>query len=147
MLVIDDNVGMRSIMTTVLRALGFAAIRLADDAVEAQKLIPLVRPDLIITDIKMPVIDGVTFVKNLRADATNPFSEVPIIVATGHTEEKHVRACIEAGVDQFVAKPITGRALAERIRHALSPNREFVRMGKYNGPRRPLGFAMPEEGA
>lgn len=142
-LVIDDNVGMRSIMTAVLRALGFTSIRLADDAVEAQKMIPQIRPDLIITDIKMPVLDGVTFVRNLRADESNPFSEVPIIVATGHTEEKHVKACLEAGVDQFLAKPITGRALAERITRALSPNRQFIRTGDYNGPRRPMGRSIP----
>ena len=143
MLVIDDNVGMRSIMTAVLRALGFSEIRLADDAVEAQKIIPQVKPDLIITDLKMPVLDGVTFVRNLRADESNPFSEVPIIVATGHTEEKHVKACIAAGVDQFLAKPITGKALAERITRALSPDRQFIRTGDYNGPRRPMGRNYP----
>lgn len=142
-LVIDDNVGMRSIMTAVLRALGFTSIRLADDAIEAQKMIPQIRPDLIITDIKMPVLDGVTFVRNLRADENNPFSEVPIIVATGHTEEKHVKACLDAGVDQFLAKPITGRALAERITRALSPNRQFIRTGDYNGPRRAMGRTFP----
>ena len=142
-LVIDDNVGMRSIMTAVLRALGFSEIRLADDAIEAQKVIPHVKPDLIITDLKMPILDGVTFVRNLRADESNPFSEVPIIVATGHTEEKHVKACIAAGVDQFLAKPITGRALAERITRALSPDRQFVRAGDYNGPRRPMGRNYP----
>jgi CheY-like chemotaxis protein len=142
-LVIDDNVGMRSIMTAVLRALGFTEIRLADDAVEAQKIIPQVKPDLIITDLKMPVLDGVTFVRNLRADESNPFSEVPIIVATGHTEEKHVKACIAAGVDQFLAKPITGKALAERITRALSPDRQFIRTGDYNGPRRPMGQNYP----
>lgn len=142
-LVIDDNVGMRSIMTAVLRALGFSEIRLADDAIEAQKIIPHVKPDLIITDLKMPILDGVTFVRNLRADESNPFSEVPIIVATGHTEEKHVKACIAAGVDQFLAKPITGRALAERITRALSPDRQFVRVGDYNGPHRPMGRNYP----
>lgn len=142
-LVIDDNVGMRSIMTAVLRTLGFSEIRLADDAVEAQKIIPQVKPDLIITDLKMPVLDGVTFVRNLRADESNPFSEVPIIVATGHTEEKHVKACIAAGVDQFLAKPTTGKALAERITRALSPDRQFIRTGDYNGPRRPMGRNYP----
>jgi CheY-like chemotaxis protein len=142
-LVIDDNVGMRSIMTAVLRALGFTSIKQADDAVEALKVIPMVKPDLIITDIKMPVLDGVTFVRNLRADESNPFSEVPIIVATGHTEEKHVKACLEAGVDQFLAKPITGKALAERITRALSPNRQFIRTNDYNGPRRAMGRMVP----
>lgn len=142
-LVIDDNVGMRSIMTAVLRALGFTAIKQADDAVEALKVIPQVKPDLIITDIKMPVLDGVTFVRNLRADESNPFSEVPIIVATGHTEEKHVKACLEAGVDQFLAKPITGRSLAERITRALSPDRQFIRISGYNGPRRAMGRMVP----
>ncbi|MCA6226245.1 MAG: response regulator [Phenylobacterium sp.] len=138
-LVIDDNIGMRSIMKAVLRALGFLVIRQANDAVEALKIIPDIKPDLIITDIKMPVIDGVTFVRNLRADESNPFSEVPIIVATGHTEERHVKACLDAGVDQFLAKPITGKALADRITRALSPRRQFIRTGDYNGPLRPVG--------
>lgn len=143
-LVIDDNVGMRSIMTEVLRALGFTAIQLADDAVEAQKLLPQIQPDLIITDIKMPVIDGITFVRTLRADESNPSSEAPIIVVTGHPEESYVKACIAAGVDQFLVKPITAKALAERIQRALSPSRQFVRFGHYNGPRRPMGEAPPE---
>lgn len=140
-LVVDDNVGMRSIMTSLLRALGFPSIKLADDGEEALAIMHKVQPDLIITDLRMPVIDGIQFVRTLRADVENPFSTVPVIVATGHTEDRHVRACLAAGVDHFLAKPVTGQKLADRILRVINDERVFIRSDDYIGPKRPAALA------
>lgn len=142
-LIVDSNFGMRSILAAVLRALGFPTVRMADNGQAALHLVPEVRPDLIITDLKMPVMDGLQFVRALRANVESQYSTVPIIVATGHTEEKHVRACLAAGVDQFMAKPITGRSMANRIQRVIHEDREFVRTADYAGPRRGLACAEP----
>lgn len=136
-LVVDDNAGMRSILVAVLRAIGFPSIRTADTGDEALLLLPRIKPDLIITDMRMPVMDGLQFVRALRGDADNPFSTVPIIIATGHTEDRHVRACLAAGVDQFLAKPVTGQKMADRILRIINEDRVFVRTPDYAGPRRP----------
>lgn len=136
-LVVDDNIGMRSILVAVVRAIGFPSIRTADTGDQALRMIPEVKPDLIITDLRMPLMDGIQFVRTLRADASNPYSTVPIIVATGHTEDRHVRACLAAGVDQFLAKPVTGQKMADRIMRIINEEREFVRTADYVGPRRP----------
>ncbi|WP_374575941.1 response regulator [Phenylobacterium sp.] len=135
-LVVDGNIGMRSILTAVLRALGFTSIHLADDGDEALTMIPKVKPDLIIADLYLPVSESLSFIRTLRADEASAFSMVPIIVATGHPEDAHVRACLAAGVDHLLAKPVTGRTLADRILRVINEDRVFVRTDDYIGPQR-----------
>ena len=137
-LIIDHNPGMSKIMATVLRALGFPALQMAEDGAEALRNISNYGPDLIISELKMPVMDGITFVRTLRADLDNPSSTVPIIVASGHTEDRHVRACLAAGADQFLAKPISGQSLAERIGRIVRDDRDYVQTPDYSGPKRNL---------
>lgn len=135
-LVVDDHESMRSILSAILRALGFRILRSAKDGVEALRTIPVFRPDLIITDLRMPIMDGITLVRQLRADETNPFHQIPIIMVTGHAHEQNVRAAWAAGINEFLAKPVTGRDVADRIRRVIEDDRPFVRTEDYIGPAR-----------
>jgi len=63
---------------------------------------------------------------------------VPIIIASGHTEDKYVRECLIAGADQFLARPISGQSLADRISRIIRDERQFVRTPDYIGPARNL---------
>lgn len=135
-LVIDDNVGMRTILLSVIRALGFPNIKLADDGSEARQMLASVRPDLIICNLNFPASDGLDFANWLRNDAENPFTAVPIIMVSGDTEERSVKACLEAGVNQLLAKPVTGKAMANRIHRVIMDERPFVREPGYAGPQR-----------
>ena len=137
-LIVDHNQGMRSIVTTVLRGLGFPSLQTAENGEDALKIVESYGPDLVITELKMPVMDGPTFVRRLRTDESNPCNMVPIIISSGHTEDKYVRECLIAGADQFLARPISGQSLADRISRIIRDERQFVRTSDYIGPARNL---------
>jgi CheY-like chemotaxis protein len=134
-LVVEDHDQMRAILVTALRGLGFPQIREAADAAEALRVVADFAPDLILTDLIMPAQDGVQFARAVRAaDGEGAF--VPIIMVTGHPSLARVTAARDAGVDEFLAKPVTGQALAERIRRVVEERRAFVRSGDFFGPDR-----------
>jgi CheY-like chemotaxis protein len=119
-LVVDDHESMRLIISTLLRAFGFTTISEAVNGDDALRMTPIFEPDLVITDLRMPVRDGMALVQSLRQDADSRFQNVPVIMVTGHASESVIRNAIAVGVNQFLAKPITGRSLAERIRRAAA---------------------------
>ena len=135
-LVIDSNVGIQTILLSLIRALGFPNIKLATDGVEARAMLPGVRPDLIICNLNFPASDGLDFANWLRNDVENPFTAVPIIMVSSDTEERSVKACLQAGVNQLLAMPVTGKAMATRIRRIIMDKRPFVREPGYAGPQR-----------
>ncbi len=137
-LIVDHNEGMRSIVGTVLRGLGFPRVEIAENGEQALLSMRKHAPDLIITELKMPVMDGLTFLKHLRLDEKNPNNMVPVIVASGHTEDKYVRACLSAGADHFLARPISGHNVADRINRIIRDDRKFIRTEDYFGPARNL---------
>jgi len=115
-LIVDDHESMRLIISTLLRAFGFTKLGEAHDGDEALRVAPIFEPDLVITDLSMPRRNGIDLTQTLRADVEGRFQSVPIIMVTGHASETVIRTAIAAGVNEFLAKPITGRSLAERIR-------------------------------
>ena len=114
-LVVDDHESMRLIISTMLRAFGFNLLAEASDGDDALRKVAAFEPDLIITDLRMPGKGGLELVEALRAGGEDA-PRVPVIMVTGHASESVIRAALAAGTDQFLAKPITGRHLAERIR-------------------------------
>ena len=92
--------------------------------------------DLVLCDLAMKPMDGLEFSRDVRTgeDSPNPF--VPIIMITGHTERHHVEAARDAGVTEFLAKPITAHSLFSRIAEIVERPRAFVRSETYFGPDR-----------
>lgn len=103
-LVVDDEQAFCRVMAEVLRRIGFAvhqAYRVSD----AASLLRLVKPDLILADVVMPEVDGLTFIREVRSKAA--FSEVPIIVVSARVRSEDVAAAMEAGADAFLSKPFS----------------------------------------
>ncbi len=84
----------------------------AADGEEAVELVERVLPDLLITDIKMPVLGGLELVKRIRT--TNP--DLRILIVSGYSEFEYARQAIELGVDDYIVKPIDAHALQETLR-------------------------------
>ena len=84
----------------------------------------------------MAPMDGLELTRRVRNDekSSNPF--VPIIMITGHTEKYRVEAARDAGVTEFLAKPVTAHNLFARITEILERPRAFVRCDSYFGPDR-----------
>jgi two-component system, chemotaxis family, chemotaxis protein CheY len=135
-LVVDDNQHMRSILKELLRAVGVKKVKEAEDPVEAFELIKTIPIDLVLVDYAMPIIDGVEFTQMVRTgtDSPNPF--LPIVMITGHSERSRVNAARDAGVNEFLVKPVTAKSLIERIQMVVNNPRSFIKSSAYFGPDR-----------
>lgn len=135
-LVVDDNQHMRAIIKELLKALGPVVIREAADPVEAFEVLSSVPIDLVLTDLSMPMIDGVEFTRMIRTGADSPNRFLPIVMITGHTERSRIMAARDAGVNEILVKPVTARALVERLKVVIEKPRPFVTCAAYFGPDR-----------
>jgi CheY-like chemotaxis protein len=146
-LLVDDNQHMRAIVMTVLSGVGVGQIRETRDGAEALDALREWPADLAIVDFQMYPLDGVEFTRMVRnaPDSRNPY--LPIIMMTGHSERYRVMEARDAGVTEFVAKPLTAKAVLERIHSVIYRPRPFVRTSDYFGPDRrrkqDLGHAGP----
>ncbi|HWE46012.1 MAG TPA: response regulator [Caulobacteraceae bacterium] len=122
-LVVDDHENMRRILAALLRAFGFHEIRECADGAQALAAVPVFRPDIIVTDFAMPHLDGISFAGEVRAMKDVGLAHAPILMVTGHAHMKQVMAARDAGVNEFLAKPVNGRTLAERITRMIQHER------------------------
>jgi len=135
-LIVDDNHHMRTIVATLLRSLGCKDLRECGDGATAFEMLRARPADIIILDLRMDTLDGLDFVRLLRRAADSPCSMVPVIMMTGHSERRHVAAARDAGVTEFVAKPLSARALCVRIEEVARRPRSFIRAQSFVGPNR-----------
>ena len=133
-LVVDDNKHMLTVVKTILTALGVRNVRTVVDAADAFKEMRTLPADIVITDWMMSPVDGLDFVRLLRNAKDTPNPYVPIIMLTGHTEMHRVLEARDAGVTEFLAKPISAHALYGRIVTIVEHPRPFVRTKIYFGP-------------
>jgi CheY-like chemotaxis protein len=135
-LVVEDNTHMRALLRALLNALGIKDILEAANGQAALNLLRERKIDLVLTDLTMAPMDGLELTRHLRKDENSPNPFIPIIMITGHTEKYRVEAARDAGVTEFLAKPITAHNLFGRITEILEKPRAFVRCDNYFGPDR-----------
>jgi CheY-like chemotaxis protein len=135
-LVIDDNAHMRRIMRTLLHGFGAREVYEAEDGAAGLEAFTHYSPDILITDWAMPIFDGLELTQMIRQPGANNNPYVPIIMLTGHSEKKRVVASRDAGVTEFLAKPISAKALYQRILNIVANPRAFIKTRTYFGPDR-----------
>ncbi len=135
-LVVDDNRHMRALVRSVLRALGARNIAEATDGADAYRRLGTYAPDVVICNWQMSPMDGLEFVRLVRTDTDSPNPFVPVIMLTGHTEAKRVVEARDAGVTEFLAKPISAQQLYSRILAVIERPRPFIHAKSYVGPDR-----------
>jgi len=135
-LLVDDNAHMRLIALAVLQSAGIRLVREAADGAAALDILRDYPADLVIVDFKMFPLDGVEFTRMVRnsPDTANPY--LPIIMMTGHSEKSRIVDARDAGVTEFVVKPITAKAILDRIQAVIFHPRPFVKTDNYFGPDR-----------
>ncbi len=135
-LLVDDNDHMRTIVGTILKGIGVTSVREAQDGSEALEALRSWPADLAIVDFRMDPMDGVDFTRLVRnaADSRNPF--LPIIMMTGFADRPRVEEARDAGVTELIVKPVTARAIIDRLNAVVYRPRPFVRTADYFGPRR-----------
>jgi adenylate cyclase len=115
-LVVDDVPDNVDILQMRLESQAYEVIT-AGDGEAALAIIRDKLPDLVLLDIMMPKLDGIATVKQLKADATLPFT--PVILVTARADAKDVIAGLEAGGDDYLTKPVDQAALMARVRAML----------------------------
>jgi len=90
----------------------------------------------VITDWVMPIFDGLELTQMIRQPGANANPYVPIIMLTGHSEKRRVMTARDAGVTEFLAKPISAKALYQRILNVVANPRPFIKTATYFGPDR-----------
>ncbi len=112
-LVVDDSSTMRRIIKNSLQRIGF------EDVVEAEHgkegLEKLAGVDIILTDWNMPEMDGLEFVKNVRAQ--NP--KIPILMVTTNAAKDDIITALKNGVNNYIVKPFTPETLKEKVEAIL----------------------------
>ncbi|MCC6465693.1 MAG: response regulator [Planctomycetes bacterium] len=115
-LVVDDSRELRTVLSAQLRKLGFD-VQVAMDGLEALARARDFKPHLLIMDIMMPKMDGLTATKKIREDPD--LSHTPIILLSALGEEQDVIEGIEAGADEYLVKPFRQGELAAKVRILL----------------------------
>jgi len=150
-MVVDDNQHMRKLVVTILQAFGVFQTSEAADGDRAWAMLREAQPDVLFLDWQMDGMNGLELAKLIRTSSQSPNPLVPIIMLTGHTQIDHVRQARDAGVNEFLAKPVTVRAIMSRLVAVIEHPRAFVRTQAYFGPcrrRRAIGeYRGPERRA
>jgi DNA-binding response OmpR family regulator len=135
-LVIEDNTWMKKLLRDVLDGFGITRVRTAAEGLEALEKVREFDPDIVIVDWQMEPTDGVEFTRMVRRGESGVNAYVPIIMLTGHTERERVATARDAGVTEFLAKPVTAQSLFSRIAAIIERPRAFVRAPDFVGPDR-----------
>lgn len=112
-LIVDDEPQITRVLRTALSTQGYS-LRIAANGVEGMEAVHEWRPDLVITDLAMPEMDGVELCRSIRA-----ISEVPILVLSVRNQDRTKIEALDAGADDYVTKPFSIQELQARVRAQL----------------------------
>ena len=112
-LIVDDEPQITRVLRTALSTQGYS-LRIASNGVEGLEAAHEWKPDLVITDVSMPEMNGVDFCRELRA-----VSQVPIIILSVRSQERMKIEALDAGADDYVTKPFSIQELGARVRSQL----------------------------
>lgn len=119
-LIAEDNNDLRSMLRQLLEADGYDVLE-AEDGEEATRLALSKRPDLVLMDLGLPGMDGLSAVSSIREQIPDP--EMPIIIVSAYDRLEYRTEAISVGCSGYIAKPIDPTFLLETIKFLLVPNR------------------------
>jgi two-component system chemotaxis response regulator CheY len=133
-LIVDDEFYMRKVVRTLLLSMGVSDVHDAQDGVSGLDATGKLNPDVVILDWQMAGMNGPEFVRRVRSPDTFAHPNVPIIMLTAHGEHARVVEAMRIGVHEFLVKPVSGKALYDRLASVLLNPRPMVKRGPYYGP-------------
>ena len=119
-LIVDDSLSQRRALEHILLDAGFK-IHSARDGIEAAEWLTNVKPDIVITDLEMPRMNGIELTSHIRTQTRT--KDLPIIMVTSRTTQKHKQLAEEAGIDFYFTKPVQDDELLTKIQSLLNKQR------------------------
>lgn len=135
-LILDDNAHMRGLLRVILTSFGMRNIDEAADSDEAFRMVALGDFDIVFVDFKLGGLDGIDFCRRMRRDPESPNKYMPLVMITAYSERSRVLDAINAGVDEFLVKPVRAVDVANRVNAVIERRRPFVNANDYFGPDR-----------
>lgn len=122
-LVADDDPIQRLLLQRVVEKLGFK-VELANNGIDAVESFKHCEPDLVLLDIKMPLMDGLQASEQIRKDKNG--RHVPIVLITGSDDHQSISQAFDLGVTDFITKPVIWPILSHRLRYLMKVNAAFM---------------------
>lgn len=135
-LILDDNAHMRGVLRAILVSFGMRRIDEAADCNEAIRLVAGGVIDIAFIDFKLSGPDGIDSCRQIRRAPESPNPFLPIIMVTAYSERSRVIDAVNAGVDEFLVKPIRAVDVANRMNAVIERRRSFIDVPAYFGPDR-----------
>ncbi|RKP43523.1 chemotaxis response regulator CheY [Trinickia fusca] len=116
-LVVDDFPTMRRIVRNLLKELGYSNVDEAEDGAAGLSRLRSGAYDFVVSDWNMPNLDGLSMLKEIRADAS--LSHLPVLMVTAEAKKENIIAAAQAGANGYVVKPFTAAVLDEKLTKIL----------------------------
>jgi two-component system chemotaxis response regulator CheY len=133
-LLVDDNAFTRKVVRALLNNIGVKSINEAGDGIAALEVIRQAPPDVIILDWEMPLLNGPELVRIVRSPGVFPAPDVPIIMLSSHGQRWRIVESVKLGVNEFLCKPVSAKALLDRLMSIVVRPRKTVHFDGYYGP-------------
>lgn len=133
-LVVEDNPFMRQVVRGLLMHIGVKNIMEAADGIAGLEVIRSSKPDVVLLDWEMPMLNGAELVRIVRSPGAFPVPDIPIIMLTGHLERWRVVEAARLGVNEFLCKPVSAKTLLDHLTSVVLKPRRIVNTGAYYGP-------------
>lgn len=135
-LIVEDQDFLRKLVRQVLDVFGAEKFTEAANGEEAWKTFRENPADVVLTDWKMPGMDGIELTRLIRNDSDSPNPYTPVIMMTAANRRRDVLAARDAGVTEYIIKPVSANAIVSRVEAVIERPRRFVKVGGYFGPDR-----------
>jgi two-component system chemotaxis response regulator CheY len=149
-LVVDDDAYLRKIVRSLLVGFGVQRVYEAGDGAQGLEVMQQFKPDVLLVDWEMPMLNGAEMIRLVRNPETSPQATVPIILMTAHTERHRIEQAMQMGVNEMLVKPFSAKSLLQRLELVVNHPRPFMQLGNYFGPmprpaRNASGFGLSQE--
>ncbi|MCK5778621.1 MAG: response regulator [Rhodospirillales bacterium] len=135
-MVVEDQEFSAGLLRKMLRVLGASDLHTFENGEDAWEYFKNNTVDLVITDWQMAPVNGIKLTQLIRKSPESPNTFIPIIMVTAFREREHVFKARDAGVTEYVIKPVSPKGLFSRIEAVIERPRRFVRVGEFFGPDR-----------
>jgi two-component system chemotaxis response regulator CheY len=116
-LVVEDSPVMRQLLVFALARVQNMRVVEADDGVDGLRKLAATRFDIVITDINMPVMDGLKLVRRIRSDPAH--KDTPVIIITTEGSQEDRQRALQLGANAYITKPIQGPQVVAKVRELL----------------------------
>lgn len=135
-LLVDEDEHMRDTVADMLRSFRVGQVKVARNGKEAIEALGTFNADIIIPEWEMSELDGVELTRAIRGDERSPHRAAAIIMLSAHTQVSQVTKARDAGITEYLAKPVTAKTLYARICSVIERPRSFIESRGYVGPDR-----------